>query len=260
MHKAIHVFVAIATLAVGGMALSQEDENYILTNLFDDLAADVSSLYEQQTDGPLQKRRPGFSSLLEQPLLLEQPESTSDRSGKNLLYLAAAKENNIDVIEKIAKQWKFMLNDPAPYNGIEPLKTATPMHIAAVFNSNVEVLAVLKEAGGNVDATDGVIGATPLHAVLYRNRSIETVNTLIDLGANINATLSEGKYKGATPLHIAAGKVKDPEVISLLLEAGANKKASFRYGLFNVTPLRTLKSNKSMRAEDKSRAAALLTP
>jgi uncharacterized protein len=94
----------------------------------------------------------------------------------------------------------------------------TGMHIAA-DNGNLQIIAILYKAGGDVNQRDNV-GSTPLHHAADHDRA-EAVKLLLDLKANVDA---ENK-NGMTPLMFAA-KTGDVEVVRVLLAKGANPSKS----------------------------------
>ena len=117
-----------------------------------------------------------------------------------------------------------------------------PLHLAARYNENPEVVKVLIAAGADVEARskDGLWGAlfntriTPLHWAAAYNGNPEVVKVLIDAGADVEAQDGGGN----TPLHWAAGSYLshdnhwNPEVAKALIAAGADVDAGI-----NVTPL-----------------------
>jgi ankyrin repeat protein len=106
----------------------------------------------------------------------------------------------------------------------------TPLHQAAYFNKNPEVITTLIEAGADVNAKN-VVGATPLHAAALINRNPEVLRVLIEAGADVNAK----KAVGETPLHTAAAYgINNPETLTFLIQAGADVNAKDYFG---KTPL-----------------------
>ena len=106
---------------------------------------------------------------------------------------------------------------------------ATPLHWAAAYNTNPEILTLLIKAGADVNAT-AVNGSTPLQDAVWFNKNPEVTTLLIKAGADVNAK----DNKGYTPLHFAAGYNENPEVFTLLIRAGADVNAKRNGG---VTPL-----------------------
>jgi ankyrin repeat protein len=93
---------------------------------------------------------------------------------------------------------------------------STPLH-CAVWKGHAEVVAVLIEAGANVNAENENEhwGTTPLHAAAHANQAA-IAQLLIDRGAKINARDKEGR----TPMfHTTFHKAK--AVAKLLEKHGA---------------------------------------
>ena len=227
--KSIFALLA-AALACAGVAFAQNNEAEALAELFSDWGASIKILREER---------------LGKSFAFAPPAEPS----KDSLYWKARIEENPKIIAVAAAQFPEQLDTPARFPDIEPLQEATPMHIAAVFNPNLEVLQSLADGGGDVNAIEHDNGATPLHAALYANRPLPVIRKLAELGADINAKLSGGQYDGMAPLHLAAAKSDNPEVIAYLIKNGADTAATFKYGFFTVTPAKALKHNdhKSMR-------------
>ena len=99
----------------------------------------------------------------------------------------------------------------------------TPLHTAARFNENPEVIPILLRAGADIHARDDT-EHTPLITAAY-SQSTDVITVLLEAGADIHAR----NDSGATPLFIAAYS-QSTDVITVLLEAGAdvNAQADFR--------------------------------
>ena len=94
-----------------------------------------------------------------------------------------------------------------------PYKEATPLHLAAAFNDDPEVIRVLVEAGADLEARSRPDeGRTPLHFAARRNRNPDVVRTLLQLGADAYAT----NPRGRTPLHLAALFNENPAILEEL--------------------------------------------
>ncbi|CAN0080611.1 unnamed protein product, partial [Laminaria digitata] len=91
----------------------------------------------------------------------------------------------------------------------------TSLH-AAVAGDEVEVIRVLAEAGGNVDAQDGQ-GHTPLH-IAVRNNNPEAVRALCECRADMNKLCN----LGYAPLHVGLMRSGRFRAVAELLNAGAN--------------------------------------
>lgn len=127
----------------------------------------------------------------------------------------------------------------------------TPLHSAARYNADPEVLYALLQAGAVVGARNKA-GDTPLHWAAAENANVEIVTSLIEAGANVNA---KDKF-GWTPLHTAAESGSNPEVIEVLLAAGAKRNKRAYFVLFR--PVFLAKHNSNLSETDKKAAVALL--
>ena len=97
----------------------------------------------------------------------------------------------------------------------------TPLHIAAKFNPNADVIRALVEGGAVVDARADYNDyrwkqLTPLHFAARHNPSIAVIRALVDKGADIDAR----DDRQWTPLHMAASS--NPGKVKILIEKGAN--------------------------------------
>ena len=103
---------------------------------------------------------------------------------------------------------------------------SSPLHVAAGWARDPEVISVLVNAGADVEARDSRDQA-PLH-VAARTGTASVVTALLEAGADVNAWLHDFNVDYGwdyTPLHEAAGSNPDPAVASVLLEAGADPHA-----------------------------------
>ena len=92
----------------------------------------------------------------------------------------------------------------------------TPLH-RAVLNCNPEMAARLVELGASLQAQDAR-GRSPLHVALGWPQETAMIRKLLQLGADVNAR----DMWGRTPLHIAAALCNDIDIIRLLDQAGAD--------------------------------------
>ena len=127
----------------------------------------------------------------------------------------------------------------------------TPVHSAARYNPNPDVLLALLHAGALVDARTRS-GDTPLHWAAAENANVEIITALIEAGADVNA---RDKF-GWLPIHTAAESNSNPDVIDTLLAAGSKRKKRAYFVLFR--PAFLLKHNANMSEPDKKVAMALL--
>jgi len=105
----------------------------------------------------------------------------------------------------------------------------TPLHRAATYNPNVEVVKYLISQGADVNAKDSG-GITPLHQATLGNSNVEVVKHLVSQGADVNARTQ----LGGTPLHQAAGYNSNVEILKYLISCGADVNAKYNDG---KTPL-----------------------
>lgn len=94
----------------------------------------------------------------------------------------------------------------------------TPLHFAAAFNDDPDIITALVEAGANMHARDKEWGATPLHWAAWSNDNPGIIIALLDGGADLNAR----DARESTPLHAAADQSRNPAIILTLLDSGAD--------------------------------------
>ena len=137
----------------------------------------------------------------------------------------AAKKNSVDVVETL-------ITYGADVNALDKHEL-TPLHIAAKYNPNVDVIRALVEAGAAVDACayDVVNGQlykqfTPLHFAAKYNPSAHVIRALADEGADFDAR-ADYPVNGSqwTPLHYAARFNPSADVIRVLVDKGADPDA-----------------------------------
>lgn len=112
---------------------------------------------------------------------------------------------------------------PAGYWGGD----VTPLHAAAAWTRDPGVIAVLVEAGADVDARDDR-DFSPLHAAARLNGNEEVVRALLAAGADVDAWATGFHVDygwEATPLLEAAESNGNPEVLAALIDAGADASA-----------------------------------
>ena len=94
----------------------------------------------------------------------------------------------------------------------------TPLHFAAAFNDDPDIITALIDAGANLNAHDKEWSATPLHWAAWSNDNPGIIIALVDGGADPNVR----DAKDSTPLHAAADQSSNPEIIMTLLDSGAD--------------------------------------
>lgn len=98
-----------------------------------------------------------------------------------------------------------------------------PLGIAAQFNRNTEVIAVLLKAGAVVNGRDKD-GGTALISATTLNHNLDVTAALLRAGADVNAQDKEG-YSA-----LMTAAMLNPDTIPLLLRAGADTTAKNGYG------------------------------
>ena len=95
----------------------------------------------------------------------------------------------------------------------------TPLHLAARYNPNPAVAALLLDGGADVDSRETTNGLRPLLYVTWFSRPtvLEMVSLLVDKGADINASDNHS----ITPLYYAVSS-EEVAVVALLLDRGAD--------------------------------------
>lgn len=88
----------------------------------------------------------------------------------------------------------------------------TPLHLAAMYSSDPEVIRALIGVGAILDASSPPANRTPLHQAARHNRNPEIARTLLQYGADTNSVNSVGR----TPLHLAALFSENPAVVEEL--------------------------------------------
>ena len=161
-----------------------------------------------------------------------------DWPGPNFFATASADivqrciENGTDVMSA------FPLEPESGYP--EPIRLywqgATPLHVAAGWTRDADVITLLVDAGADVDALDPR-GFTPLHRAARDNAGPAVIAALFEAGADPMAWTAGARNEylalGVTPLHEAAAN-ENPVIAARLLAAGADVNA---YGAGGRTPL-----------------------
>ncbi len=124
-------------------------------------------------------------------------------------------------------------------------KEYTPLMLATISNPHSQVIAVLRQAGADVNAQS--YGSSPLVMAIACQKPA-MLAALIQAGAKVNAEFYGGRgweegrlwpsdlnpYDPVTPLMIAVNDIGNAEIVKLLLQAGAEVNARTQNGL---TPL-----------------------
>ena len=108
----------------------------------------------------------------------------------------------------------------------------TPLHLAAEFNAVPEVITRLVLEGANENAWDDD-GLTPLHLAATYNTEPGVVTALVDGVAVVDQLTPDG----FTPLHLASAYNPYSGVITALVNTGSDVNADWKNGGFDWTPL-----------------------
>ncbi|MGL4944336.1 MAG: ankyrin repeat domain-containing protein [Thermoguttaceae bacterium] len=137
-------------------------------------------------------------------------------SGETLLHIAVM-EKNIGVVRFLIEKGA---NINAEATGDEWTggwnAGYTPLHYAARFNRNLEILKLLIEKGADWK----LLGWSPLHVAVVKE-SICDVQRLLDDGENVSVQDQNGR----TPLHLAVEWNNNIDIIKLLIDKGAGDNA-----------------------------------
>lgn len=107
-----------------------------------------------------------------------------------------------------------LLSDGASPNQTDENGGTTGMHIAAA-SGNLQIMAILYKAGGDINQKDNV-GSTPLDYAAEHDQ-FDAAKLLVQMRARVN----DQNKNGMTALMFAA-KTGDIELVRMLLEGGAN--------------------------------------
>lgn len=107
----------------------------------------------------------------------------------------------------------------------------TALHMAAAYTKQSEVIAILLDAGAQIEYLSTELGNTPLIIAAAQNRDPKVVAILLERGARIDARNIDAR----TALHAAAGLNPNPAVTALLLQHGADIEE--RESRLGATPL-----------------------
>jgi ankyrin repeat protein len=126
----------------------------------------------------------------------------------------------------------------------------TPLHFAAAYNKDTDVIKLLVKTGAKINAK-ALYDATPLHYASGFNSDEDIIKTLIKLGADVNAKDLEGR----TPLHWIVKFAQNVKVIDVLLNSKVdiNKK-----DIYGRTALNIIKDNRELSKRDREKVSRWL--
>lgn len=126
----------------------------------------------------------------------------------------------------------------------------TPLHFAAAYSPDTEVISLLVRTGAKINAK-GLYDATPLHYAAAFNTDEDIIKRLIKLGADINAKDKQQR----TSLHWIVKFAQNVEVIDALLNAKITINLKDSYG---QTALDIIKNNKELSKTDREKVTRWL--
>ena len=88
------------------------------------------------------------------------------------------------------------------------VRKATPLHRAAAYSDDPEVIRVLVEAGADLEVMSRA-GRTPLHSAARSNENLEVLRALLRYEPDVYAK----NRRGRTPLHLAALYNDNPDIV-----------------------------------------------
>ena len=192
----------------------------------------IELLKEKDKDGmtPLHRAVKGIydETISQHMITLGSDVHAKDNRGRTPLHYAAGWNPNVKVAKYLVEnkpgmdsdiagireyvRWLFEHKD-TDVNATDDTGS-TPLHLAARFSINVEVVEYLISQDANVHAKDNA-GKTPLHSTIHHYPNIAVLEYLISQGADVRARDNEGK----TALNYASALLtedEDPENGTLL--------------------------------------------
>jgi hypothetical protein len=126
----------------------------------------------------------------------------------------------------------------------------TPLHFAAAYNKDTDVIKLLVKTGAKINAK-ALYDATPLHFASSFNTDEDIIKILIKLGANVNAKDLEGR----TALHWMVKFAQNVKVIDALLNSKVDINLKDVYG---KTALNIIKNNRELSKTDREKVSRWL--
>lgn len=169
----------------------------------------------------------------------------------NEIQVNSSKKRRADWWRRLDEMRLVALVDAGADVSIPDKRGWTPLHSAARYGAEPEIVGVLLNAGADVGARNRS-GETPLHWASAENANVEVIRILVEAGADVD----ERDNFGWLPIHTAAETNPNPAVIAELLSAGSKKNKRAYFILFR--PAFLLRHNANMSKADKEQAMALL--
>ncbi|MDR1385461.1 MAG: ankyrin repeat domain-containing protein [Planctomycetaceae bacterium] len=143
------------------------------------------------------------------------------KNKKNDDIFEAAYEEDTETVKSMLK------NNPALVNAKDKDAGNTPLHYAAMGNSDLTIIRYLLENGADINIRNNY-GITPFYTAAGFNPNIEIIKYLAEKGADINIKSKNG---GTALLNSVAGQNTNTEITKYLIKKGLDINAQDDDGL-----------------------------
>lgn len=138
------------------------------------------------------------------------------------------------------KRASDLIYEGADVNATDIIRRDTPLHVAALRSTDIDMVKLLLNANADILATDS-LGHLPLHLASWNCKNIKIVILLIETAVNANFDmdiyLNTKSRMGYTPMHVAAESSDSTRflpLIKVLIRSGGDLRAGGNCG---KTPL-----------------------